>query len=110
MTAWTGFRQEPVPYRRAARAAGDTKYALGKMLRLAVDGILSFSLAPVRLATWLGSLACGLALAGIIYAPVLRAFAATWMSGWTSVLIAVLFLGGVQLVLIGILGEYVGRI
>ena len=64
MVAWTGFRQEPVPYRRAARAAGETKYPFGKMLRLAIDGILSFSLAPLRLATWLGFLASGLALAG----------------------------------------------
>ena len=110
MVAWIGFRQQPVPYRRGPRSAGETKYPFGKMLRLAIDGVLSFSLAPLRLATWLGFVASGLALAGIVYALVLRLFTATWVSGWTSVFIAVLFLGGVQLLLIGILGEYIGRI
>ena len=110
MVAWTGFRQEPVPYRRAARAAGDTKYPFGKMLRLAIDGILSFSLAPLRLATWLGFLASGLALAGIVYVLVVRVFTDLSVSGWASLLIAVLFLGGVQLICLGILGAYMGRI
>ena len=110
MVPWTGFRQEPVPYRRAARAAGETKYPFGKMLRLAIDGILSFSLAPLRLATWLGFLASGLALAGIVYVLVLRLLTAAWVSGWASLLVAVLFLGGVQLICLGILGAYLGRI
>ena len=110
MVAWTGFRQEPVPYRRAARTAGETKYPFGKMLRLAIDGILSFSLAPLRLAMWLGFLASGLALAGIAYVLVLRLLTAAWVSGWASLLVAVLFLGGVQLICLGILGAYLGRI
>ena len=110
MVAWTGFRQEPVEYARAARAAGETKYPPRKMLRLAIDGILSFSLTPLRLATWLGFLSAGLALSGIFYALVLRLFTDSWVSGWTSMLLAILFLGGVQLMLLGILGEYVGRI
>ncbi len=110
MVAWTGFRQESVPYQRAARSAGETKWPLRKMLRFATDGIVSFSLAPLRLATWLGFVVSGLALAGIVYALVLRLFTAVWVSGWTSLLIAVLFLGGVQLLMLGILGEYVGRI
>ena len=110
MVAWTGFRQVPVSYRRAARAAGETKYSFRKQLRLAIDGIMSFSLLPLRLATWLGLLACGLALAGVVYALVLRVFADLWVSGWTLLFIAVLFLGGVQLLCVGILGEYVGRI
>ena len=110
MVAWTGFRQEAVPYHRAARAAGKTKYSFNKMLRFATDGLVSFSLLPLRLATWLGLLAVGLALSGIVYALVLRLFTAVWVSGWTSLLIAVLFLGGVQLLMLGILGEYVGRI
>ena len=110
MVAWTGFRQEPVEYARAARAAGETKYPFGKMLRLAIDGILSFSITPLRLATWLGFLSAGLALSGIFYALVLRLFTDSWISGWTSMLLAILFLGGVQLMLLGILGEYVGRI
>ena len=110
MVPWTGFRQEPVPYRRAARAAGETKYPFGKLLRLAIDGIVSFSLVPLRLATWLGILAAGLALAGIVYGLVLRLFTAAWVSGWASLLVAVLFLGGVQLLCLGILGAYLGRI
>ena len=110
MVAWTGFRQEPVPYRRAARAAGETKYPIRKMVRLAMDGIVSFSLAPLRLATWLGLLALGLAAAGIAYAVVLRLFTAAWVPGWSLLLISILFLGGLQLVVLGILGEYVGRI
>ena len=110
MVAWAGFRQEPVPYRRAARAAGETKYLFWGRVRLAIDGIMSFSLAPLRLATWLGLLVSGLACAGIVYVVVLRLFTAAWVSGWASLLVAVLFLGGVQLLCLGILGAYLGRI
>ena len=110
MVTWTGFRQEPVHFRRPARKAGETKYALGKMLRLAVDAILSFSPAPLRLATWLGFLASGLAVSGIVPVLVLHLFTAVRISGWTPLLIAILFLGGAQLVVLGILGEYLGRI
>ncbi len=110
MVAWIGFRQEPVHYRRAPRLAGKTKYPLRKMLRLATDGILSFSLAPLHLATWLGFLVAGLALSGIIYALFLRLTTDLWVSGWTLLFIAILFLGGVQLMLVGVLGEYLGRV
>ena len=110
MVAWTGFRQEPVSYRRHARRAGQTKYPFKKMLRFAVDSILSFSLLPLRLATWVGFLAAGLALSGIFYALGVRILTDTWVSGWAALFIAILFLGGVQLVLIGVLGEYLGRI
>ena len=110
MVAWAGFRQEPVPYQRAVRVAGETKYPLKKMLRFAIDGILSFSMVPLRLATWIGFLASGLALLGIVYAFALRLLTDVWVTGWTLLFIAILFLGGVQLVLIGIFGEYLGRI
>ena len=110
MVAWIGFRQEPVHYRRAARAAGETKYPFGKMLHLAIDGIVSFSFVPLRLATLSGFLVSGLALAGIVYVLVLRLLTAAWVSGWASLLVAVLFLGGVQLICLGILGAYLGRI
>ena len=110
MLAWVGFRQEPVSYRRGAREAGRTKYPFREMARLAVDSILSFSLLPLRLATWLGFLAAGLALSGIAYALVVRLYTDAWVSGWAALFIAMLFLGGVQLVLIGVLGEYLGRI
>lgn len=110
MVAWTGFWQEPVYYRREARAAGETKYPLGKMLSFATDAILSFSTAPLRLAVYLGFAVSGLALLGIIYALILRLFTDTWVTGWTLLFIAMLFLGGVQLLFLGVMGEYIGRI
>lgn len=110
MIAWAGFRQEPVHYQREARSAGETKYPLRKMLRFAMDGILSFSLAPLRIATWMGFTASGVALGGIVYATLLRLFTQTWVPGWTLLFIGLMFLSGVQLVVLGILGEYLGRI
>ncbi len=110
MIAWAGFRQEPVRYRRAPRAAGTTKYSLRKMVGVAADGILSFSLLPLRAATWLGAGAAGLALAGIVYALGARLATGAWVGGWAATFLAVLFLGGAQLVLIGVLGEYLGRV
>jgi dolichol-phosphate mannosyltransferase len=110
MVAWVGFRQEAVPYRRAARFAGTTKYPLKKMLRFASDGILSFSLIPLRLAVYMGFAASALALLGILYALLLRLFTDVWVTGWTLLFIAVLFLGGVQLVFLGVIGEYLGRV
>ena len=110
LVAWAGFRQEAVPYRRDPRAAGETKYPLRKMLRFAASGVLSFSLAPLRLATWLGFLVSGAAGAGIVYALALRLFGDSWVTGWTLLFISILFLGGIQLTMIGVVGEYVGRI
>ena len=110
MVSWLGFSQIAVPYTRAARYAGSTKYPFFKMLRLATDGILSFSVTPLRLATWTGFAASGLAILGILYALYAHFFAAGLVKGWTSSLIAVLFIGGVQLICLGIIGEYVGRI
>jgi dolichol-phosphate mannosyltransferase len=110
MVSWAGFRQTALPYKRAERFAGTSKYPLRKMLRFATDGILSFSTRPLQLSIGLGMLAAGLALLGILYALVLRIFTSIWVEGWTALMIAVLFLGGVQLICVGILGEYVGRI
>ena len=110
MVAWVGFRQEAVYYQRAVRFAGETKYPLTKMLRFATDGIFSFSLVPLRLAVYMGLTASGLALLGIMYALALRLFTDVWITGWTLLFIAVLFLGGVQLLFIGVIGEYLGRI
>ena len=110
MVAWTGFRQEPFPYERAPRAAGETKYRLAKMLRFAVDGILSHSQTPLRLAIWTG-LACSvLAFAGIVYALALRLLTDEWVTGWTLLFVTILFMGGAQMLMLGILGEYLGRI
>lgn len=110
MVAWAGFVQEPVYYRRAARFAGETKYPLKKMLRFATDGILSFSTVPLRIAIYSGFIVSGLALLGILYAIFLRLLSDTWVPGWTLLFIAVLFLGGIQLIFLGVIGEYIGRI
>jgi glycosyltransferase involved in cell wall biosynthesis len=110
MVSWVGFRQIAVPYQRAPRLAGESKYPLYKMLRFALDGIASFSVAPLRLATWMGFTVSGLALLGIVYALALRLFTSNWITGWTAIFISVLFLGGIQLISLGIIGEYVGRI
>lgn len=112
MISWAGFRQVALPYRRDPRFAGATHYSLLKMLHLAADAIFSFSVIPLRLAIWTGFLALGLALLGIVYAVVLRFFfdPAHWVRGWASIFVAVLFMGGVQLISLGIIGEYLGRI
>jgi dolichol-phosphate mannosyltransferase len=110
MVAWAGFRQEPIRYRREARTAGESKYPLRRMLRFAADGLLSFSLVPLRLAIYMGLLASALALIGIAYALALRLFTDIWVPGWTLLFIAVLFLGGVQLLSLGVIGEYLGRV
>jgi dolichol-phosphate mannosyltransferase len=110
MVSWLGFEQEPVEYERAPRHAGETKYPLSEMVEFATDGILSFSTAPLKIATWAGFLASGLSVLGIIYALALRLFTDIWVPGWTALFISVLFLGGLQLISLGIIGEYVGRI
>ncbi len=110
MVSWIGFKQSAVIYDRAARHAGETKYPLIKMLRFAVDSVISFSFAPLRLAIWVGFAAIAAAIAGIVYALIIRIYTTTWVRGWTSIFTAVLFLGGVQLITLGIVGEYVGRI
>lgn len=110
MVSWVGFRQVAVLYDRAPRLAGASKYPLLKMIRFAADGILSFSFMPLRLATWTGFIAIGIALAGIIYAVLLRFLTDDWVRGWASLFVAVLFMGGVQLITLGIIGEYIGRI
>ena len=110
MVSWIGFKQSAVIYDRAARHAGETKYSLVKMVRFAVDSVISFSFAPLRLAIWGGFAAIVAAFAGIVYALIIRIYTTTWVRGWTSIFTAVLFLGGVQLITLGIVGEYVGRI
>lgn len=110
MVSWAGFRQEPVYYQRSARAGGRTKYSAEMMLHLAMDGILSFSSAPLRPAIWLGFLAAGLGLSGIACFLAVRLFTGAWVSGSAMLFVAILLLGGVQLVVIGVLGEYLARI
>jgi glycosyltransferase involved in cell wall biosynthesis len=110
MVSWAGFRQTSLPYHRLARHAGDSKYPLRKMIHFAMDGIISFSLAPLKLVIWTGFLAIWIAVAGIIVAIVDRLLERGLARGWASLFVAVLFMGGVQLVSLGIIGEYLGRI
>lgn len=110
MVAWVGFRQVAVPYTRAPRFAGESKYPLFRMMRFALDGLTSFSVAPLHAATWIGFIASAMALLGVAYALYLRLFTNIWVTGWTALFIAVLFVGGAQLLSLGIIGEYIGRI
>jgi glycosyltransferase involved in cell wall biosynthesis len=110
MVSWVGFRQIAVPYQRSPRLAGVSKYPLFKMIRFAADGILSFSLVPLRLAIWAGLLTFAMSIVGIIYALFVRLFTSSWVPGWTISFIAILFIGGIQLVFLGVIGEYIGRI
>jgi dolichol-phosphate mannosyltransferase len=110
MAAWVGFRQIGVPYRRRARFAGKTKYPLGKMVRLALNAVTSFSYFPLQLATYLGFLCAGIAAIAIPIVIVLRLTGSGAFFGQATTLISVLFLGGVQLIGVGILGEYLGRV
>lgn len=110
LVSWAGFRQVAVEYRRRPRAAGTTKYSGSKMLRVASDALFSFSLEPLRAAIWIGLATAGAALIGMVYAIGLRLLTSIWVSGWTLLFVAVTFLGGIQLVFLGVLGEYIGRI
>ena len=109
LVSWIGFPQVAVRYRRHARLAGETKYPLRRMMRFALDGITSFSFLPLRLATWLGFAVSVLSFLYIVVVMVLKLLGINW-PGYTSMMASILFLGGVQLVMIGVLGEYVARI
>ncbi len=108
--AWVGFRQTGLEYDRDPRFAGESKYPLGKLMRLAYDGVISYSFVPLRMVTQLGFVISVVAFVLMIYFLGLRIFSGRLMVGWTSTIVIILFLGGVQLVSLGILGEYVGRI
>ncbi len=110
MSVWVGFRQTGVEYERAERFAGETKYPLKKMFRLASDAITGFSYFPLKLATYLGFIATGLSMIAILLLIILRLTGSDYLLGQATTLIAVLFLGGVQLFSIGMLGEYIGRL
>jgi glycosyltransferase involved in cell wall biosynthesis len=110
MAAWVGFRQIGVPYKRAARTAGETKYPFRKMLRLALNAITGFSYFPLQIATYLGFLCAGISALTIPVVIALRLAGSQAFFGQATTLIAVLFLGGVQLISLGILGEYLGRV
>lgn len=110
MVPWAGFRQDVVPFRRERRAVGKSKWPFRASLGLALSAVLSFGVAPLRLAIWLGFLVAGGAVLGILYALVQRLLTDVWVPGWATLFIAILFIGGTQLVVVGMLGEYLGRI
>ncbi len=117
LRSWVGFRQIGIEYERDARAAGEAKYTFPKLVRLALDGIFSFSTLPLKVATYLGFLVSLAALFGLVFVLLRRVFSGWFVhagsmsaSGAAAIIISILFLGGVQLICLGILGEYLGRI
>ena len=110
LSSWVGYRQIGIEYQRAERYAGDTKYPLSKMFRLTLDAITSFSYIPLRLSTYFGFFLALASLLGIIATVVLRLSGNYVFLGQASTLVAVLFLGGIQLIFLGIIGEYLARI
>lgn len=110
MVSWVGFRQVPIPFDRPARRAGTTKYPWRKMVRFAFDAIFSFSVLPLRITTFFGLIIVGLSVIEIVRTIYLRIIAQTTVPGFSAIFVAVLFLGGLNLLFLGIIGEYIGRI
>jgi glycosyltransferase involved in cell wall biosynthesis len=110
MSAWVGFKQVGVEYKRSARFAGTTKYPFRKMFKLALNAITGFSYFPLQMATYIGFVAAGISIVAIPIVAIARIVSNAAFTGQATTLIAVLFLGGVQLISLGILGEYIGRI
>lgn len=110
MSSWVGFKQTGVKYKRAARFSGETKYPFKKMLKFASDAITSFSYFPLQVATYMGFISAGISIIAIPVVIILRIIGLHAFIGQATTLIAVLFLGGVQLISLGILGEYIGRL
>lgn len=108
--SWIGFRQTFVEYDRNARNAGETGYTYKKMIRFALDGITSFSNLPLKFATIAGFFVSGVTFLLSIYALYSRLITKDYVPGWTSLMLAILFIGGVQLISIGIIGEYISRL
>jgi dolichol-phosphate mannosyltransferase len=109
LVPWIGFPGGEMPYRRDPRAAGSTKYPMSRMVRLAFDSITNFSSAPLRIASWLGGIAVAVCFLLILFSVAAYAWGLT-VPGWTSLFAATLLIGGTQLLCLGLLGEYVGRI
>lgn len=110
LRCWVGFRQIALPYEREARHAGEAKYTFRKLMRLALDGILSFSSLPLRLATYSGLLTCCAGILYLVYALITYFRVGSAPHGWTSLIALILIIGGVQLILLGAIGEYIARI
>ena len=99
-----------IPYQAEKRFSGKTKYSLGRMFAFAIDGITSFSSFPLKLSTYFGLLVAVSSFVYIIYALYIHFYTQQAVAGWTSVLVAVLFIGGIQLIFLGVIGEYLSRV
>ena len=109
MVSWLGYRQTPVYYNRAARWAGKSQYSLGRLVRLAFDAVVSFSDVPLRIATWVGFLGVSVCIAYFVYIMIANALWGVPVQGWASLVAVVLFIGCVQLTILGMMGQYIGR-
>ncbi|MFH0773544.1 MAG: glycosyltransferase [bacterium] len=111
LVAWGGYPAEYVYFKREKRHTGETHYTVSRMLNFALEGIISFSTKPLRLASYMGFLSAGLGFLGIIYAIIGKiVHPIGWVTGWTALFVGIMFVGGVQLLTIGIIGEYISRI
>jgi len=110
LSVWIGFKQDVVLFKRGERYKGKTHFTVSKALKLAIDGILSFSTVPLRLATYLGLIVAFLGFLGGLLAIIAKFIPGYIFTGWATIVVAIFFLGGVQLIILGIIGEYVGRI
>ncbi len=111
LVSWGGFPADYVFFDREKRFSGETHYPFSKMLNFALEGITSFSIKPLRLASYLGFITGTIGFSGMIYAILGRIFLPRyWVTGWTALFVGIMFLGGVQLITIGIIGEYIGKI
>ncbi|PIY68681.1 glycosyltransferase [Candidatus Roizmanbacteria bacterium CG_4_10_14_0_8_um_filter_39_9] len=115
LVAWGGFHAEYVYYNREKRFAGETHYPFSKMLNFALDGITTFSTKPLRIASYFGFVSATVGFLGILYALIGKIFQPTffphdWVTGWTGLFVGIMFMGGVQLITIGIIGEYISKI
>ena len=110
LRSWVGFKQEPLEYERSVRFAGKPKYTVRKLIKLAFDGMFSFSYAPLRIAIILGSIVSGLAFLEGLRIIYLKLFVKEFIPGLAALSIFILFIGGIILLFIGLIGEYIGRI
>lgn len=110
LVSWVGFKQTAIEYERDERFAGETKYPLKKMLRFSMDGITSFSYKPLKMASLLGFLLSFFSVIWMMVVLYLKLFTNLTVTGWSSLLMAILFFNGVVLIMLGIIGEYIGRI
>ena len=110
LISWAGYKQTEIKYKRSKRYAGKSKYPLKKMVKLAIEGITSFSTKPLKIATFIGIFTSLISLILMIYILYIRLFTNSWVVGWAGLAITVLFMGGIQLICMGIIGEYLGTI